>query len=96
MVQLKEIHPATWILWGLLMISITTNWVQWSQIKQLEKELAPVTIRPHIRAYEKPDETTYVDQIKPSDFYLVYKYWFDEEWRQADAIIRNESWHYQQ
>jgi len=41
MVQLKEIHPATWIIWGLLMISITTNWVQWLQIKQLEKEANP-------------------------------------------------------
>lgn len=93
---MNKIHPATWILWGLLMISITTNWVQWWQLKQLEKELAPVIIRPHIRAYEKPDENTYTNPIKPNDFYLVYKYWFDEEWRQADAMIRGELWPCQQ
>ncbi len=93
---MEKIHPATWILWGLLMISITTNWVQWWQIKQFEKELAPVIIRPHIRAYEKPDENTYTNPIKPNDFYLVYKYWFDEEWRQADAMIRGELWPCQQ
>ena len=50
---MERIHPATWILWGLLMISITTNWVQWSQIKRLEKEIAPVIIRPNIILFEQ-------------------------------------------
>jgi len=49
---MDRIHPATWILWGLLMISIATNWVQWMQIKRLEKEIAPVIIRPQIRTFE--------------------------------------------
>ena len=93
---MERIHPATWILWGLLMISIVTNYVQLIQIRRLEKEIAPVIIRPHIRSYEKPDENTYTSPIKPNDFYLVYKYWFDEEWRQADATIRGELWPCQQ
>ena len=95
---MKDMHPATWILWGLLMISITTNWVQWCQIQQLEKQIAPVVIRPHIRTYEKPDEiNTYTGPLKPRDFYLVYKYWTDEDWRLADDIIRKNGgiWHYQ-
>lgn len=54
---MDRIHPATWILWGLLMISIATNWVQSSQIKKLEKEIAPVIIRPQIRTFElAPDK----------------------------------------
>lgn len=53
---MDKIHPATWILWGLLMISIATNFVQSSQIKRLEKELAPVIIRPNIILFEQaPD-----------------------------------------
>jgi len=53
---MDRIHPATWILWGLLMISIATNWVQHSQIKKLEKELAPVIIRQNIEVFTKPPE----------------------------------------
>tara|TARA_Y100000401_G_scaffold95956_1_gene82874 strand:- start:4 stop:177 length:174 start_codon:yes stop_codon:yes gene_type:complete len=48
-----RIHPATWILWGLLMISIATHWVQLSHIKKLEKEIAPVIIRPNIILFEQ-------------------------------------------
>ena len=55
---MERIHPATWILWGLLMISIATNWVQWMQIKKLEKELAPVIIRPHIRTFRTSTQRT--------------------------------------
>jgi len=51
---MDKIHPATWILWGLLMISIATHWVQWSQIKRLEKELQPVIIRQNIEVFTKP------------------------------------------
>ena len=50
---MNQIHPATWILWGLLMISIATHWVQLSYIKKLEKELAPVIIRPNIILFEQ-------------------------------------------
>ena len=53
---MDRIHPATWILWGLLMISIATNWVQWMQIKRLEKEIAPVIIRQNIEIFTKPPE----------------------------------------
>lgn len=54
---MHRMHPATWILWGLLMISIATNWVQWSQIKRLEKEIAPVIIRQNIEFFDQaPDE----------------------------------------
>ena len=49
---MDRIHPTTWILWGLLMVSILTNWVQWKQIRELEKEIAPVIIRPQIRTFE--------------------------------------------
>jgi hypothetical protein len=53
---MDKIHPATWILWGLLMISVATNWVQWIQIKKLDKELAPIIIRPNIILFEQaPD-----------------------------------------
>ena len=47
-----EIHPATYVLWFLLMARIATNFVQQSQIKRLEKEIAPVIIKPQIRTFE--------------------------------------------
>lgn len=53
---MDRIHPATWILWGLLMISIATNFVQQSQIKRLEKELQPVIIRQNIEIFTKPSK----------------------------------------
>ncbi len=53
---MDKIHPATWILWGLLMISIATNFVQQSQIKRLEKEIAPVIIRQNIEIFTKPSK----------------------------------------
>lgn len=53
---MDRIHPATWILWGLLMISIATNFVQQSQIKKLDKELAPVIIRQNIILFEQAPE----------------------------------------
>ena len=34
---MDKIHPATYILWLLLMASIATNFVQSSQIKRLER-----------------------------------------------------------
>lgn len=51
-----DIHPATYILWMLLMASIATNFVQQSQIKRLDKELAPVIIRQNIEVFTKPLE----------------------------------------
>ena len=53
---MDKIHPTTRILWGLLMISIATHWVQWSHIKKLEKEVAPVIVRPQIRTFELAPE----------------------------------------
>ena len=52
-----DIHPATYILWMLLMASIATNFVQQSQIKKLDKQLAPVIIRQNIEFFDQaPDE----------------------------------------
>jgi hypothetical protein len=51
---MNEIHPATYILWFLLMASIATNFVQGSQIKRLEQELQPVIIRQNIEVFTKP------------------------------------------
>lgn len=51
-----KMHPATYILWGLLMISILTNYVQHKEIKELEKELAPVIIRQNIILFEQAPE----------------------------------------
>jgi hypothetical protein len=51
-----DIHPATYILWMLLMASIVTNFVQHSQIKRLDKELAPVIIRQNIEVFTQPLE----------------------------------------
>jgi hypothetical protein len=54
---MDEIHPATYILWFLLMASIATNFVQSSQIIRLEKEIAPVIIRQNIEFFDQaPDE----------------------------------------
>tara|TARA_B100000497_G_C7546875_1_gene330722 strand:- start:334 stop:507 length:174 start_codon:yes stop_codon:yes gene_type:complete len=50
---MDKIHPATYILWLLLMTSIATNFVQSSQIKRLEKELAPVIIRQNIEFFDQ-------------------------------------------
>tara|TARA_B000000557_G_scaffold233188_1_gene207569 strand:- start:281 stop:454 length:174 start_codon:yes stop_codon:yes gene_type:complete len=52
---MDRIHPATWILWGLLIVSILTNYVQLNQIQRLEKEIAPIIIKPNIKIFEKPD-----------------------------------------
>jgi hypothetical protein len=46
-----DIHPATYVLWFLLMASIATNFVQQSQIKRLDKQLAPVIIRQNIEVF---------------------------------------------
>lgn len=51
-----DIHPATYVLWFLLMASIATNFVQQSQIKRLDKQLAPVIIRQNIEVFTKPLE----------------------------------------
>ena len=53
---MNEIHPATYILWLLLMASIVTNFVQGSQIKRLEKELQPVIIRQNIEFFDKAED----------------------------------------
>ena len=53
---MNEIHPATYILWFLLIASIATNFVQHSQIKRLDKQLAPVIIRQHIEVFTEPLE----------------------------------------
>jgi len=54
---MDKIHPATYILWLLLMASIATNFVQSSQIIRLEKEIAPVIIRQNIEFFDQaPDE----------------------------------------
>ena len=50
---MDRVHPATWILWLLLMASIVTNFVQHSQIKRLDKQLAPVIIRQNIKFFEQ-------------------------------------------
>jgi len=51
---MNDIHPATYILWALLMLSIATNFVQHSQIKRLDKQLAPVIIRQNIEVFTQP------------------------------------------
>ena len=52
-----ETHPLFYILWLLLMASIVTNFVQHSQLKRLEKQLAPVIIRQNIEFFDQaPDE----------------------------------------
>lgn len=53
---IEKIHPATWILWALLMASIATNYVQYFQMRQLDKQLAPVIIRQNIRLFEQGPE----------------------------------------
>lgn len=53
---MDKIHPATYILWLLLMASIVTNFVQQSQIKRLDKELAPVIIRQNIEFFDKAED----------------------------------------
>jgi|TARA_B100001094_G_C18154367_1_gene785551 hypothetical protein len=50
---MDKVHPATYILWFLLMASIATNFVQSSQIMRLEKELAPVIIRQNIEFFDQ-------------------------------------------
>ena len=51
---MDKIHPATYVLWFLLMASIATNFVQQSQIKRLAKEFQPVIIRQNIEVFTKP------------------------------------------
>ena len=51
---MDKVHPATYVLWFLLMASIATNFVQHSQIKRLDKQLAPVIIRQNIEVFTQP------------------------------------------
>ena len=37
------------------MVSVLTNYVQLNQIQRLEKEVAPIIIKPNIKIFEKPD-----------------------------------------
>ena len=53
---MDKVHPATYILWLLLMASIATNFIQSSQIRRLEKELQPVIIRQNIEVFTKPPQ----------------------------------------
>ena len=53
---MDKVHPATYVLWFLLMASIATNFVQHSQIKRLDKQLAPVIIRQNIEVFTQPLE----------------------------------------
>ena len=50
---MDKVHPATYILWFLLMASIATNFAQSSQIMRLEKELAPIIIRQNIEFFDQ-------------------------------------------
>lgn len=52
--MMTKIHPIVWILSGLLIVSVLTNYIQILQVQRLEKEVAPIIIRPNIRLYEKP------------------------------------------
>tara|TARA_R100000278_G_C5410592_1_gene142891 strand:- start:44 stop:220 length:177 start_codon:yes stop_codon:yes gene_type:complete len=54
--MIDRIHPVIWILCGLLIISMLTNYVQILQIQKLEKEIAPIIIKPNIQLYKKPLE----------------------------------------
>jgi hypothetical protein len=51
---MDKVHPATYVLWFLLMASIAANFVQHSQIKRLDKQLAPVIIRQNIEVFTQP------------------------------------------
>jgi len=52
-----EIHPTTYIIYMLLILSIVMNFVQQRHILQLEKEIAPVIIRQNIEFFDQaPDE----------------------------------------
>jgi len=57
---MERIHPATWILWGLLIVSVLTNYIQILQVQRLEKEIAPIIIKPNIQLYKKPEENIQV------------------------------------
>jgi hypothetical protein len=57
---MDKIHPCTWILWGLLMVSIVTNYVQLIQLRRLDKQLAPVIIRQNIRLFEQAPKSRYI------------------------------------
>ena len=58
--MMTKIHPIVWILSGLLIVSVLTNYVQILQVQRLEKEIAPIIIKPNIRLYEKPEENIQV------------------------------------
>ena len=51
-----KIHPITYIVAGLLGISIGINYLQSLRIEQLRKEKYPVIIRKNIEFYEKARE----------------------------------------
>tara|TARA_R100000152_G_C6758835_1_gene182738 strand:- start:406 stop:582 length:177 start_codon:yes stop_codon:yes gene_type:complete len=54
--MIQKMHPATIILWFLLIISMLTNYAQILQVQRLEKEIAPIIIKPNIRLSEPPPD----------------------------------------
>jgi len=51
-----KIHPVTYIVAGLLGISLGINYLQSIRIEELKKEKYPVIIRRNIEFYEKARE----------------------------------------
>lgn len=51
--QMKNMHPATCVLWLLLILSLIFNCMMAYQIKELKQQVAPIIIRPNIRLYDK-------------------------------------------
>ena len=49
---MRDMHPATYILFFLFIISLIFNFMMAHQIEQLKHQVAPIIIRPHIRPYE--------------------------------------------
>ena len=53
---MPKIHPITFIVFGMFIISLGFNVLQARQIKELEIKKATIIIKPNIRLYEPPDE----------------------------------------
>ena len=51
-----DIHPTTYIIYFMLIVSMVLNFYQQRQILELRQEIQPYVIRPNIQLYEKPDK----------------------------------------
>lgn len=53
---MPRIHPITYIVFGMFLVSLGFNFLQNREIQKLKTQKAIIIVKPHIRLYEPPDQ----------------------------------------